>query len=468
MRIALSASIPLVMALSAMPAFAADGHEHHHPMMPMPMPSASPTPAPTPMPSEMPMDHGTMDQMPMDHGAMDQGAMAEMPMAHDPLMMRARAMGSGTSWNPAVSPMRMWSLRAGDWLWMFHGDAVLGYNQQGGLRGTQSWAAENWQMAMGSRYWGPGILDLRVMTSLEPFTLPPGGTPELFQTGETYQNRPLLDRQHPHDLFMELAGRYTWNLSDQTALFVYGGLAGEPALGPTAFMHRPSAADNHWAPLAHHLQDSTHISYGVTTAGVRQGPFQLEGSLFNGREPDENRTNFDFGPLDSWSGRLSWFPGPNWAMQVSYGQLKNPEIQAPGDVHRTTASLMNVQEYPWGYWSNSLIWGQNKDFHDQMQVLESYGVESQLDHEQNHVYGRFELVDKTGLQLTGEDDHAMHRVGALTLGAIRDLDTSDKFDLGLGADATVYSLDAATRAAYGENPLSFRVYLRLRPPTMRH
>jgi hypothetical protein len=365
--------------------------------------------------------------------------------------------------------MRMWSLKAGDWLWMFHGDLVGGYTQATGPRGaavSPSWVGDNWQMAMGSRYWGPGILDLRLMTSLEAFTTAPGGTPQLFQTGETYQNRPLIDRQHPHDLIGELAARYTWNVADATALFAYGALAGEPALGPTAFMHRPSAADNHWAPLAHHLQDSTHIGYGVVTAGVRQGPVQLEGSVFNGREPDENRIGFDFGPLDSWSGRLSWFPGPNWALQTSYGQLKDPERQEPGDVHRTTASATHVLEYPWGWWSTTLVWGQNRDFHSEVLTLQSYGLESQVDAGANHGYGRFELVDKNGLGFTGEDPHAIHRVGALTLGAIRDLDTSDKFDLGLGADATVYSLDAATMAAYGDNPISFRVYLRLRPPTM--
>jgi hypothetical protein len=465
--VALSGAIAL--CLTAVPAIAAEGgHQHHHPM-PMPMPSATPTPAASPMP----MDHDMGDGMEMDHGAMghDMAGHDMMGMAHDPLMMRARAMGSGTSWIPALSPMRMWSLRTGDWLWMLHGDLVGGYNQQGGPRGaavSPTWAAENWQMLMGSRYLGPGILDLHLMTSLEGLTLPAGGTPQLFQTGESYQNKPLLDRQHPHDLLDELSARYTWNLTDATALFAYGALAGEPALGPTAFMHRPSAADNHWAPLAHHLQDSTHITYGVATAGVRQGPFQLEGSLFNGREPDENRFVPDFGPLDSWSGRLSWFPGPNWALQTSYGQLKEPEALEPGDVHRTTASVMNVQEYPWGWWSTSLVWGQNRDFHGASYTLQSYGLESQLDAGANHGYGRFELVDKTGLALTGEDDHAIHRVGALTLGAIRDLDTSDAFDLGLGADATVYSLDAATKAAYGDNPVSFRVYLRLRPPTMQH
>jgi hypothetical protein len=392
------------------------------------------------------MDHGHMPGM--DHGAMDMG--------HDDLMQRMRGMGSGTSLQPATSPMRAWMLHAGDWMWMFHGDMVAGYDQQGGPRGGQSWVGENWQMAMGSRRLGPGFLDLRAMTSLEPLTVPPGGTPQLFQTGEG-----LLDHQHPHDLFMELSGRYSWSLADQTSVFVYGGFPGEPALGPEAFMHRPSAMDNHWAPLGHHLQDSTHITFGVATAGVRWRDLQLEASAFNGTEPDANRFNFDAGPLDSWSTRLSWAPTAAWSGQVSFGHLANPEVAAPGPLDRTTASIMHVGQTGWGRLATSLIWGQN--VHHAL-AYQSYGLEAQLDRDAlTHLYGRFELVDKEDL---GVDDQA-HRVGALTLGGVRDLGLWQDLDLGVGADATVYSKDADVTAAYGFNPLAFRVYLRLRPPEMK-
>lgn len=430
----LGALLAGTLALTAAPA-QAQGHEHQHPT-----PAAS---------------------APVDHAA----------MGHDPLMQRARTMGSGTSVLPTNSPMRMWSWRGDDWLWMLHGDLVGGYNQQGGPRGTRTWAAENWAMAMGTRYLGPGILDLRAMSSLEGWTVPPGGTPQLFQTGETYQNQPLRDAQHPHDLFMELTARYTWNLAETTSLFVYGGLVGEPALGPVAFMHRPSAADNHWAPLGHHLQDSTHIAMGVATLGLRQGPFQLEGSVFNGKEPDERRYDIEFGRLDSWSSRLTWLPHPDWTAQVSYGQLKDPEASTPGDIHRTSASVAHVRAWPGGFWSNGLVWGQNRELHGEERILQSYGVESQVDWSNvNHAYGRMELVDKTGLGLSAADAHAHDaaRVLALTLGGVRDLDWSDAFDLGLGADATVYSLDRETRDVYGFNPVSCRVFLRLRPPTMAH
>ncbi|MBT9545751.1 MAG: hypothetical protein IV090_10220 [Candidatus Sericytochromatia bacterium] len=440
----------LAASLSAAPAWA---QTHTHP------------------PATEQTDPTATDHTAMNHTEMDHTTHAN-PVTHT-LMQRARTLGSGTSLLPQESPMRMWSLESGDWLWMFHGDLVGGYNQQGGPRGAQTWAAENWAMAMGSGQLGPGILDLRAMFSLEALTLPPGGTPELFQTGETYQNLPLRDRQHPHDLLMELAARYTYQPSPDLNFFGYAGLAGEPALGPSAFMHRPSGADNHWAPLAHHLQDATHISYGVGTLGARWQMFQLEASLFNGREPDENRFNLDFGPLDSWSTRLSWIPSQNWVAQVSYGQLKSPEALEPGDVHRSTASVTHVTELGEGLLSSTAIWGMNQEFHGESRVLHSFGLESQYDWDmqRNHVYGRLEVVDKSGLDLIASSEanhHNLYRITALTLGGIRELDWSEHFDLGLGADASLYFGDAQVRQTYGEMPYGFRVYLRLRPPTMQH
>ncbi|HEY9723363.1 MAG TPA: SCO family protein [Oscillatoriaceae cyanobacterium] len=392
----------------------------------------------------------------------------------DPLMMRAIAMGSGTSVLPAASPMRMWAFRTNDWVLMAHGVGDLGFNHQSGPRGANTWAGENWEMLKASRYLGPGILDLSLMTSLEPLTLPPGGTPQLFQTGETYHFNPLIDKQHPHDLFDEVAARYTWNLNAQTDLFLYGGPAGEPALGPTSFMHRPSAEDNHWAPLAHHMQDSTHVSFGVATLGARYHDWQLEASAFNGREPDEFRYDFDLGPLDSYSARLSWFPGRNWSSQISWGHLTAPEVYHPGDENRTTASVTNVTETRLGRLSTSLVWGQGVELLDQAPFLgpplttESYLVESELESGANHFYARYELADKDGLPPDPPLNHVIHHITALTLGAVHDLGLWNTLDLGIGADATVYSVDAVLQNVYGDNPFSCRVYLSLQPPLMQH
>jgi hypothetical protein len=388
----------------------------------------------------------------------------------DWLMERQRGFGSGTSLVPAASPMRMVALAVGDWRVMFHGQGLVGYNYQGGPRGDLTWAGENWGMVMGTGPLGPGILDLHLMASLEALTLPAGGTPQLFQEGETYRFNPLIDHQHPHDLFMEVAGRYTWRPDGKTDLFVYGGPAGEPALGPAAFMHRASAADNPWVPLAHHVQDSTHVSYGVATLGAKRGPWQVEASAFNGREPDEYRYDFDLAPLDSFSGRVSFAPDAHWVAQVSHGHLRDPERLHPGNVERTTASIVTVQETVWGPWSTQLVWGQNLEAHPPLDGLfarESYGLESQLDaFDVWHFYTRLELLDRDGLPPDPPLNHTVHRIEAFTLGVVKDLGVSERFNLGLGADATLYGKDAVLSDVYGFNPFSMRVYLRLRPPEM--
>jgi hypothetical protein len=189
-------------------------------------------------------------------------------------------MGSGTSWQPDSSPMPMLHKQAGEWLLMFHYNLVAGVNRQGGPRGVTKFESANWIMPSAIRRVGPGTLELRGMFSAEPFTFPPGGSPLLFQTGETYKGEPLIDRQHPHDLFMELSASYTVPVGDRASWFVYGGYPGEPALGPNAFMHRASASENSSAPLSHHLQDSTHIAFGVLTTGFTYLLLKLEGSIF--------------------------------------------------------------------------------------------------------------------------------------------------------------------------------------------
>ncbi len=386
------------------------------------------------------------------------------------LMRRMAIQGSGTSLQPESSPMWMWMRQADPWLWRFHGNALLSWNGATGPRGYGELSLPNWAMLMGSRVMGAGLFDLRLMGSLDPFTMSPGGTAQLFQTGETFGGLPLVDRQHPHDVFMEVAGQYTLPLAAGTSLFLYGGPVGEPALGPNAYMHRASAADNAMAPLSHHLQDSTHIAMGVLSAGLQWNRWQLEGSWFRGKEPDETRTNIDFGPLDSYSGRLSYAPTSNWTMQVSSGYLTNPEEAQPGDLVRSTASLHFNRPLPSGNWASALVWGQNRELIESPPGVEnSLLLESTLDWaERHHVYGRYELVDKEGLvaRVPGEEG-PVFRIHALTLGMIRDL-SLDPVVIGVGGDVTLYAKPAELESAYGAMPVSYRVFVRIRPPRMRH
>jgi hypothetical protein len=397
----------------------------------------------------------------------------EMEMDMD--LMPKGSMGSGTSWQPDSSPMAMIHKQSGEWLVMFHYNIVAGVNRQGGPRGVTKFESANWFMPSAARRVGPGTLELRAMVSAEPFTFPPGGSPLLFQTGESYKGQPLIDRQHPHDLFMELSATYTVPIGERASWFVYGGYPGEPALGPNAFMHRASASENTSAPLSHHLQDSTHISFGVVTTGIQYRWFKLEGSLFNGREPDENRYNFEAHPWNSRSVRLWFAPNSNWSMQVSHGFLKNPEALEPGDVRRTTASISYNRKFERGNWASSLIWGRNHESHDsEIFNLNGYVAESTVKFlDRNYFYTRLELADKNQLlravdrvSLGITDDHPSFRIGAYTFGGARDIWNTEKTSLAIGSDLTFYSKPSLLDPIYGSNPVSWKLFFRLRPSQM--
>jgi hypothetical protein len=384
-------------------------------------------------------------------------------------------MASGTSWQPASTRLNMLHKSSGDWLLMFHYNAVVGVNSQGGPRGVTKFESANWFMPMAFRKVGPGTLELRGMFSFEPFTFPPGGSPLLFQTGETYKGQPIIDAQHPHDLFMELSASYTVPVGDRATWFAYLGYPGEPALGPTAFMHRASASENPAAALSHHLQDSSHISFGVFTTGFTYRWFKLEGSVFNGREPDENRYNFEAHRWNSRSARLSFAPNSNWSMQISHGLLRDPEPLEPGDVRRTTASVSYNKPLARGNWATSLIWGRNHENHGgEIFNLNGYVAESTVNFlDQNYLYTRLEMVDKNALLRDADrallgitDHHPSFRIRAYTFGGARDFYTTEKLRVALGGDATFYSKPAILDSIYGSNPVSYRVFLRFRPGKM--
>ena len=450
-------------------------HEGH--TMPPPKPAAKPSPNATPSP-QMPAEQTETEMSGhMDHGIFvmhDDQMFLRIGQSESNLMPMGR-MGSGTSWQPDSSPMPMLHKQSGEWLLMFHYNFVAGVNRQGGPRGVTKVESANWFMPSAARRVGPGTLELRGMFSAEPFTFPPGGSPLLFQTGETYKGQPLIDRQHPHDLFMELSAAYTIPLGERASWFVYAGYPGEPALGPSAFMHRASASENTSAPLSHHLMDSTHISFGVLTTGFQYRKFKLEGSLFNGQEPDENRYDFDAHRWNSRSVRLWFMPNSNWSMQVSHGFLRNPEAFEPGDVRRTTASISYNRKFERGNWASSLIWGRNHESHDgEIFNLNGYVAESTVKFlDRNYFYTRLELTDKNSLLREADrislgitDDHPSFRIGAYAFGGARDIWNTEKTSLAIGSDLTFYSKPSLLDPIYGSNPVSWKLFFRLRPSQM--
>jgi hypothetical protein len=402
-----------------------------------------------------------------NHTGHDMQSMANMQMGETPDWLPSPHAGSGTAWEPASVPAHLWMTKRGQWDLMAHGVIFLTYNQQGGPRGAGKAESVNWLMLMEQHELGKGTLMFRQMFSAESLTSPHPGFPEIFQTGETYHNQPLVDHQHPHNVFAELSAYYSLPLTRRVSWLLYGGPSAQPALGPVAYIHRTSAAELPAAPLSHHLQDSTHTSFGVVTTGLVLDRFKLEGSVFNGREPNEERWSIQLAALDSWSVRANLAATRNWTAQYSYGRLIQPEALEPGNEKRQTASIEYNRPWADGNWATSLVWGRkHKD--ETATNLNSYLIESTVNFKRsNYAYTRLELVDKDEL-FPEASVHPAYRIGAYTFGGVRDLLQNHAWQLGLGGDVTFYSKPSVLDSAYGTNPVSFRVFLRLRPGLTEH
>ena len=410
---------------------------------------------------------GSAAAQPMSHEhemTMPMGESMQMPMSFGPIADSQEA--SGTSWQPAASPMHGHHSMLGDWTLMTHYNAFLAYEDQSGARGDDQINSVNWLMLMANKRDDENDFTFRGMFSLEPFTTTRKGYPLLFQSGEAYRGEPLIDRQHPHDLFMELAARYRRLVSPDTAVSLYVAPSGEPALGPSAFPHRLSAMDNPAAPISHHWLDSTHISFGVLTLGVAKKKWQLEGSWFNGREPDDDRWDIERPKLDSYSGRFTWNPSEEWSAQISHGYLKSPEELHPDEsVHRTTASVLHLTKLPDGsHLATTFGWGRNAG----NQATNAFLIEPSYMTEKYTVFGRAEYVQKTGEELGLEPESRKIPVKQLTLGASRELLKKQPYQLALGASVTYSFKPDDLDGLYGDHPVGFWVFLRLRPAAMEH
>jgi hypothetical protein len=379
---------------------------------------------------------------------------------------------SGSSWVPDSTPMYGRMLMFGDDMLMLHGAIFPRYTNANTRRGDDRIDAPNWFMAMYSHpFSADAQIGFRGMMSLDPLTEGGRGYPLLFQTGETWDGNPLHDRQHPHDLFDELSVSYSQKFGPDFSAYLYLGYPGEPALGPPAFMHRLSAMDNPDAPLSHHWQDSTHVTFGVVTAGLVWRDLKIEGSTFKGREPDENRYDFDEPKLDSFSGRVSWNPTKDLALQVSHGYMHSPEeLEPDANRHRTTASLIyNRALGADSNWSSSVVWGQNRDGgHGK---THSVLLETNYQRGRDTFYARFEHVEKPGHELVlDEVDHErVFPIDGYTLGYVRDLSHGNGVDVGLGAQFTIHDVPEDLDRYYGDDiPFAFQVFLRVRPSLMSH
>jgi hypothetical protein len=380
--------------------------------------------------------------------------------------------GSGTSWIPDSSPMYGRMFMFGENMLMLHGAIFPRYTNVSTRRGDDRIDVPNWFMAMFSHPLGDSTqFGSRLMMSLDPLTEGGRGYPLLFQTGESWNGEALHDRQHPHDLFDELSFSLSQKFEHDLSAYIYFGYPGEPALGPPAFMHRPSAMDDPDAPIGHHWQDSTHITFGVATLGAQWHNVKLEGSIFTGREPDEDRYDFDRPRFDSYSGRLSWNPTQNLALQVSYGYIKSPEELHPETkIHRTTASA--IYNLPLGHdtnWSNTFVWGQNNATEEGK--TQSFLIESNYQRGRNTVYFRWERVQKSGHELVLKpfDESEIFPVSGYSLGYVRDLSHGKGIDIGLGTQFTINDRPDSLDRYYGDDlGYAFQFFLRIRPSLHAH
>jgi hypothetical protein len=373
----------------------------------------------------------------------------------------------GTDVEPNSTPFDMLMTSKGNWTLMLHGVAFISDVQQTGSRGKDKLFSTNWIMPMAQRKLGNGTLTLRAMFSLEPATVSQRQYPLLFQQGETAFARPIVDGQHPHDFFMELAAMYDRRLSEKTLLSVYFAPMGDPALGPVAYPHRMSASENPVATLGHHLEDSTHIADEVITLGLTRSKVRVEASGFHGREPDEFRWDLDSGRIDSWATRVSANPGQNWSFQYSIGQLHSPEELVPReDVRRMTSSLMYNRPFRNGNWASTLLWGRNQSLSD---VGNAYVAESTVRFGKNYSWTRIENADRTNELLLGENSFPTNfqeryfaRVQAYTLGYDRDIGNLPHLATALGVQFTWYGVPDVLTSAYGSHPVGANVFLRVR------
>jgi hypothetical protein len=380
-----------------------------------------------------------------------------------------------------------------EWTWTTDANIFAGYNYQQRLFADfAAIESQNWFMVAGSRALGPGRLTVSGMLSLEPLTIgrlvyagdggmarvyassptgervPFGGSPQLFQTGESYQQVPFTNVQHPHDLVMGLGA--TYRIERANTAYVFGAdLVGSPTLGPTPFMHRESARDNPQVPLTHHDLDSTHITPGVLRAGVETGPMTFEASVFRGEEPDQddNRYNIETPALDSWAARVGWHRG-SWRAQVSGGRLRNPEWFEPYEQTRITASIEFDGAVASRPLAATLAWGHHEEDNGFNDHSDGYLLEWDFRATgRMSVYGRAEVSAKQifglGLHPAGFNHrHFYSHVDPLTLGLVQDIAPARFGRLGIGADFTVYRM-SEDLIPYFDGSRSFHVFLRWRP-----
>jgi hypothetical protein len=471
--------IMLVLVLMGMSSTIYAQHEHRK--MPAKQDSTPKAKKKTPGAKAKAPQKDTMNRMQMhgDHAmSMDTGMHPmDMPMTHAfSLNLPMNRNSSGTAWQPDATPMYGYMKMTRSWNLMFHGSIFFRHNRQDifskGMRSdslTDRFDAPSWVMVMANRKINKrGLLSLSLMLSADEVIMGGNGYPLLFQSGETSGGKLLIDRQHPHDFVSGLSAAYTHMVNKDIDLTAYLGYPGEPAIGPPAFMHRISSMNNPDAPLGHHWQDATHITFGVVTLGFRYKILKFEFSNFTGREPNENRYSFDKPRFDSWSYRLSANPTDNFAVQFSQAFIKSPEALEPEEnITRTTASaLHSIIIGEKAHLTSAVIWGANQKWDHRPE--HSALLESNLQMNRTALYGRYEFIQKSGHELNIDQNGAekLFPINALTLGASYNFLHAFNTNFRIGIQGSAFFTPSELRGLYGKLPLSAEIYLHVLPINM--
>jgi hypothetical protein len=463
MKFALTAALASAALISP----AAAQHADHPQHAPAPVPAPAPAPAPVPVPPPAPPAQEDHSKHGVPAAAADDDMAGFAPSAQrimtgalGPYAMSREA--SGTSWQPDSSLHGGLHRSEGRWTLMGHALLNAVYDRQQGPRGGEMGFVSGMLMGSGRRDIGKGVLQLRAMLSPDPL-MGARGYPLHLAAGETADGEHILvDRQHPHDLFMELSASYGLRLGRRSSVFVYGGLPGAPAFGPPAFMHRMSAMDSPEAPISHHWLDSTHIAFGVVTAGVVLGDVMLEASRFNGREPDEDRWDIETGPLDSTAARISINPVRNLSLQASWARLIEPELLEPGENEtRLSASAIYTRRFGTNrWWSTTFAWGRRSADGD---ALDAFTLESAAGLGLWTLFARAERVETDELSGDGHGHHGpTFEVGKVSAGAIRDFRLGRHVRLGVGGLYAMNFVPPGLETSYGGDPDGAMLFLRLK------
>jgi hypothetical protein len=438
-------------AFIALPALAQEPDHSAH--LASPQQTAPPTAAPAPAPPAPADEHAGHDM-----SAMGGEVESQMRGALGPYSMSREA--SGTAWQPDVSGHSGVIVQRGDWMLMGHAVFNGVYDWQDGPRGDEKAFVSGMVMGMAQRQFGNDVLQFKAMVSPDPL-MGKRGYPLLLASGETADGvTTLVDRQHPHDLFMELAASYSKSLGEGTSAFLYAGLPGEPAFGPPAFMHRLSVMDSPEAPIAHHWLDSTHITFGVVTAGLVRDNWKIEASRFRGREPDERRFDIETGTLDSTAVRLSWNPTESLSLQASWAEVISPEQLEPDeDLTKWSASAIYTRRLVGGgWWSTTAAWGRKGHDGD---YIDAYALETAVRPVPEWtVFARAEQAENN--ELSGVMHGPAYRVSKASIGAVRDFRVSEHATFGVGGLYAKNFVPAALEPSYGGDQDGAMAFVRLK------